>query len=189
MLLSLCALMGSPGTAWPLQNFRTCFLFLEKINNRIYSCWVFVAASGPSLAVASGGCSLVAVHGLLTAVASPAAKHRLSSCGPWAQLLQGMWDLPRLGIEPVSPVLAGRFLTTEQAFSDGSDGKESTSSAGEASSILGWERSPGKGNENPLQYSCLGNPMDRGAWRAPVHEAANRLSNSHNTREEPLLAS
>ena len=107
MLLSLCALMGSPGTAWPLQNFRTCFLFLEKINNHIYSCWVFVAASGLSLAVASGGCSLVAVHGLLTAVASPAAKHRLSSCGPWAQLLQGMWDLPGLGIEPMSPVLAG----------------------------------------------------------------------------------
>ena len=35
--------------------------------------------------------------------------------------------------------------------------------------IPGWERSPGKGNGNPLQDSCLGNPMDRGAWWAPVH--------------------
>ena len=33
-------------------------------------------------------------------------------------------------------------------------------------------RSPGKGNGNPLQYSCLQNPMDRGAWRATVHEVA-----------------
>ena len=34
---------------------------------------------------------------------------------------------------------------------------------------LGWEDSPGEGNGNPPQYSCLGNPMDRGAWRAIVH--------------------
>ena len=33
----------------------------------------------------------------------------------------------------------------------------------------GWGRSPGEGNGNPLQYSCLENPMDRGAWRATVH--------------------
>ena len=37
---------------------------------------------------------------------------------------------------------------------------------------LGWERSPGVGNGNPLQYSCLGNPMDRGVWRATVHGVA-----------------
>ena len=37
---------------------------------------------------------------------------RLSSCGSWAQLLRGMWDLPRPGLEPVSPALAGGFLTT-----------------------------------------------------------------------------
>ena len=35
-------------------------------------------------------------------------------------------------------------------------------------SIPGWERSPGEGNGRPLQYSCLENPMDRGAWRATV---------------------
>ena len=38
------------------------------------------------------------------------------------------------------------------------------------SSIPGLGRSPGEGNGNPLQYSCLGNPMDRGTWRATVHD-------------------
>ena len=42
--------------------------------------------------------------------------------------------------------------------------KESSCNAGDAGSIPGWERSPGEGNGSPLQYSCLGNPMDRGAW-------------------------
>jgi len=48
-------------------------------------------------------------------------------------------------------------------------GKESACNAGDSGSILGQEDSPGKGNGNPLQYSCLGNPMDRGVWRAIVH--------------------
>ena len=39
-------------------------------------------------------------------------------------------------------------------------------------SIPGWGRSPGVGNGNPLQYSCLENPMDRGAWWATVHGVA-----------------
>ena len=42
----------------------------------------------------------------------------------------------------------------------------------DAGSIPGSERSPGEGNGNPLQYSCLENPMDRGAWQATVHEVA-----------------
>ena len=42
----------------------------------------------------------------------------------------------------------------------------------DAGSIPGSGRSPGEGNGNPLQYSCLENPMDRGAWRATVHSIA-----------------
>ena len=42
----------------------------------------------------------------------------------------------------------------------------------DASSIPGSGRSPGERNGNPLQYSCLGNPMDRGAWQATVHGVA-----------------
>ena len=44
---------------------------------------------------------------------SPALEHSLNSCGVWAWLLRGMWDLLRLGIEPVSPALAGGFFPTE----------------------------------------------------------------------------
>ena len=55
----------------------------------------------------------------------------------------------------------------------GSDGKESACNAGDPGLIPGWGRSPGEGNGNPLQYSCLGNPMDRGAWWGTVHGVAN----------------
>ena len=48
-------------------------------------------------------------------------------------------------------------------------GKESAYNAADAGSILGLGRYLGEGNNNPLQYSCLGNPMDRGTWRATVH--------------------
>ena len=59
-----------------------------------------------------------------------------------------------------------------RAFSGGSDGKEYACNAGDTKVtglIPGSGRSPGGGNVNPLQYSCLGNPMDRGAWQATVH--------------------
>ena len=57
-------------------------------------------------------------------------------------------------------------------FPGGSVCKESTSNAGDQGSIPGLGRSPGEENGNPLQYSCLENPMDRGARRATVHEVA-----------------
>ena len=47
--------------------------------------------------------------------------------------------------------------------------KESVFKAGEVDSIPGLERSPGEGNGNPLQYFCLGNPTDGGAWQVAVH--------------------
>ena len=54
----------------------------------------------------------------------------------------------------------------------GSVGKESACSAGDLGSIPGSGRSPGGGSGNPVQYSCLGNPMDRGAWWATSHGVA-----------------
>ena len=54
-------------------------------------------------------------------------------------------------------------------FPGGSDDKESTCNVGELGTVPGSGRSPGEGNGNPLQYSCLENPMDRGACRATVH--------------------
>ena len=83
----------------------------------LWLCWVFVSVRGLSLVVASGGHSSSRCEVLSLSRASLVAEHRLqtrrlSSCGSWAQLLCGMWDLPRPGLEPVSPALAGRFLTT-----------------------------------------------------------------------------
>ena len=55
------------------------------------------------------------------------------------------------------------------AFPGGSVVKNLLANAGDMGLIPGLGRSPGEGNGNPLQYSCLGNPMDSGAWRATVH--------------------
>ena len=66
--------------------------------------------------------------------------------------------------------------------SGGSEGKESACNVGDLGSNPGLGRSPGEGNGNPLQYSCLENPMARGAWWATVHGAANsqtQLSDQH----------
>ena len=53
------------------------------------------------------------------------------------------------------------------------DGRESTCNEGDLGLIPGLGRSPGEGNGNPLQYSCLGNPMDRGAWWAVAYGVTN----------------
>ena len=91
--------------------------------------WVFVAACGLSLVVASRDYSLLQCMGFssrwllllwntgsrrvgFSGCGSRALECRLSSCGARTQLLCGMWDLPRPGLEPVTPALAGGFLTT-----------------------------------------------------------------------------
>ena len=90
-------------------NFISLFLFLAVLGLRFCarafsSCskWgpLFIAVRGP-LTIAA---SLVAEQGLQT--------HRLSNCGSRAQPLRSMWDLPRPGLEPASPALAGRLSTT-----------------------------------------------------------------------------
>ena len=58
---------------------------------------------------------------------------------------------------------------TVRGFPDGLLGKKSACNSGDADSVPGWGRSPGEGHGNPLQYSCLGNPMDRGTWWDTVH--------------------
>ena len=60
----------------------------------------------------------------------------------------------------------------------GSDSKGSSCNAGDLGSVPGLRRSPGGGNGNPLQYSCLENPMDVGAWRATVHGVARSWNTS-----------
>ena len=106
-----------------LSIYLSIYLFIYWL------CWVFVFARGLSLVAVSGGHSSLWCAGFLlqwllllrntgsrhtdfSSCGSRALERRLSSCGAWAQLLRGMWDLPGPGIEPVSPALAGRFLTT-----------------------------------------------------------------------------
>ena len=109
-----------------------------KLSIYLWLCWVFVAVEVFSLVMASGGYSVIAGCRILIALASLivghrlqgvqtgiAADHGLSSCGyralehklnsdgAPALLLCGMWDLPRSGIEPVSPELADGLFTTE----------------------------------------------------------------------------
>ena len=81
-----------------------------------------------------------------------------------------------------------------RASRGGSNGKESPCSTGDLGSIPGSGRSPGEGNGNPLQYSCLDNPVDKGAWGATVHEVTKTrtsswgsqrvLSDQHSSYEE-----
>ena len=97
-------------------------------------------------------------------------------------------DLPDPGIKHASPALAGRFFTTKPpgknflkvrftlycnlGFSGSSVVKNPPANGGDSGLIPGSGRSPGEGNGNSLQYSCLGNPMDRRAWQATVHGVA-----------------
>ena len=91
------------------SNFYLFILFMAVLGLR------FCARAFSSCA--KWGPLFIAMHGPLTIAASLVAEHRLqtrrlSNCGSRAQLLCGMWDLPRPGLEPVCPALAGRFSTT-----------------------------------------------------------------------------
>ena len=61
------------------------------------------------------------------------------------------------------------YLVHIQSFPCGSDSKESVCNARDPDSICGLERLPGEGSDTPLQYCCLENPMDGGAWQVTVH--------------------
>ena len=69
-------------------------------------------------------------------------------------------------------------------LSGSSNGQESVCNAGDPGSNSGSERSPGERKGNPLQYSCLENPMDRGAWQAPVNRVT-RVGHDLATKPPP----
>ena len=76
----------------------------------------------------------------------------------WGQVSEAVWMLRSHSI-----------IEAMWGFPGGSDGKESACNSRDPGSIPGSGRSPGGGHGNPLQYSCLENPMDRGVWWATVH--------------------
>ena len=63
--------------------------------------------------------------------------------------------------------------------------KNLSANARDASLMPGWGGSPGEGNGNPLQYSCLGHPMDRGTWQAVVH-GVTRVGHDLVTKQQPM---
>ena len=71
-----------------------------------------------------------------------------------------------------------------QGFLGGSVGKEYTCNAGDLGLIPGLRQSPGERNDNPLQYVCLVNPMDKGAWQVIVHGVA-RVGHDLATKSPP----
>ena len=126
-LLILDPIIAYTLTLIPLKYYSILIGFIFLIY--FWLRWVFITAHGLSLVVASGSYSSLRCTGfslwwllLLQSMGSRhtgfsncgsrALEHRLSSCGARAQLLHGMWDLPGPGLQPVSPALAGGFLTT-----------------------------------------------------------------------------
>ena len=83
----------------------------------------------------------------------------LGECLRWLINDLVVWVRPSLNLS----ILIGLTFRRED-FPGGSDGKAPVYNAGDLGSIPGSGRSPGEGNGNPLQYYCLENPMDRGAW-------------------------
>ena len=83
-----------------------------------------------------------------------------------------------------------KTITRDKGFPGGSDCGQSACNTEDLGSISGSGRSPGRGNGNPFQYSCLENPMDRGTWWAAVHGVAKshtRLNDKHYKRQGRAL--
>ena len=117
-------------------------------------------------------------------VQSPAAS-KVAAWGPEARSLARMTWVCFLSLL-VKKAIAECLQQTSHCvgFPDGSVGKESTCNAGIWGSIPGWGTPPGEGKGNPLHYSCLGNPTDRGAWWATVH-GVTRVRHDFETKSPP----
>ena len=76
-----------------------------------------------------------------------------------------------------------------QGFPGGTAVKNPPANAGDSGSVPGWGRSPGGGHGNPLQYSCLENTTDRGAWRAAIQGVAESDTTEHALTAGPLAES
>ena len=110
-------------------------------------------------------------HGTLLAVSSQYARQKGVSWGLFPKATNSLHD-----------------GSTLRAFLGGAVAKNPTANAGDTgdvSLIPGSGRSPGGGNGNPLQYSCMGYPMDRGAWWATVHRVLDMTEHICNTLKDP----
>ena len=120
-LLCRVVLMVVTLLLWFQEGVRTDYFFFLRFIDWLID-WLIAMLGLRFCARAFSSCGkwgplFIAVRGPLTIAASLVAEHRLqtrrlSSCGSRAQLLHGMWDPPRPGLEPMSPALAGRLSTT-----------------------------------------------------------------------------
>ena len=90
---------------------------------------------------------------------------RGASCGFQHECQQLRAGSPILFLQPPISLQNQGLSTLQVGFPEGLSGKESTCNSGDVGSVPGSGRSSAEGNGNPLQYSCLENPMDRGAWQ------------------------
>ena len=157
---------------------------LEKLLQKVKPQWFSRSADWSFLSSLFFCCTVISTVGKSKGKGGLA---RESRGGGWGKRLVGMLKcllhlvremgvacLPCAQKDGMSEAATGPFVQIRKAypfsssFPGGSDGKESACNAGDPGSIPGLGRSPGEGNGNPLQYSCLENPTDRGAWRATV---------------------
>ena len=121
-LLLFLAALGLCCCAWPFSSCGKRGLLFIAVCGLLSSWWLLLLQSTGSRHEGFGSCgtraqqlwhtgSVIVAHGL-SSCGSRALEHRLSSCGARAQLLRSMWDLPGPGLKPMSPALAGGFLTT-----------------------------------------------------------------------------
>ena len=157
----------------PSQSFIVSTLtFLSLLSKFILVHVVRWGSVGHKLSLAMGTCRLP-LQGLAYALPQPLS---LISCSRAFRVETMNGVLCALGTGLQIGIFRKRFLWTPslcRGFPGGSSGKDLERQGRILS--LGWEGSPGGGNGNPLQYFCLENPVDRGAWRATIHGVTKKL--------------
>ena len=124
----------------------------------------------------------LSIHPLMDIVLlRPCSSHEFCCCDKCAHVFFWVSAFNYLGY--IHRSIATWSCSNFRGFSEGSDGKEFACSAGKPGLIPRSRRSLGEGNGNPLQYSCLENPIDRGAWWATVHRDVNSMLNLWETEK------
>ena len=160
-----------------MQNLAN-FAYLEEFFFKIlfiylFICWIFVATHRFSLVVVHGLSCSAACGIFPDQVSNPCLLHWQMDSLPLSH--QGTSKPGNSLIEKMviaTSSFKGKDFNLSRRYSGGSVVKNLPAHTGDVDSIPGWGISPGERNGNPIWYSCLGNSMDRGAWKASVQGIA-----------------
>ena len=154
LLLGHCCRNSTPASGTHLLVLLLC------------SFWNFITVAVATVAgLAATFANMVADAAAVTVASSSHSPYPFPQISiSWIPLDANWWGIPKCILQ--SSHYCGK------SFSGISDGKESAYSAGDLGSISGLGRPPREGHGNPLQYSCLQKPVDRGAWQATVQGIA-----------------